>query len=284
VDPAPSNADAGQRELFRSYLASRPAFYALVLCGAAAFAFGAFKQSPAIMLGGPAAVALGVAGVAFLIADRVASDRFYRSFATSIGLAYTGRRELLTLTPLLGAGDRRYCDHWMEGALGADPPLAGGLGHFTWEELERRREKDGDLTEVKARRSATLSVVELEQSLARFKGVYLRPRRAGDDWLSKNLTRKIEVESAAFTGRYELRIAHDMDELRVRQLLSPTLVSWLADHPLTPGFELKAGTLVVYSIRQLEDAGNLTFLLDATRHLAARVLREVSEGVTLPTA
>ena len=51
-----------------------------------------------------------------------------------------------------------------------------------------------------------------------------------------------------------------------------------------PGFELKAGTLVVYVVRTLEDAGNLTFLLDATRHLAGRVLREVAEGVSLPAA
>ena len=82
----------------------------------------------------------------------------------------------------------------------------------------------------------------------------------------------------AFGGRYELRIAEDMDELRVRQLLSPTLVSWLAEHPLTPGFELKAGTLCVFVPRPLEDAGNLTFLIDATRHLAERVLRRGRGG------
>jgi hypothetical protein len=75
-----------------------------------------------------------------------------------------------------------------------------------------------------------------------------------------------------------------MDEQRVRQLLSPTLVSWLAEHPLVPGFELKAGALVVYVVRTLEDAGNLTFLLDATRHVAGRVLREVAEGASLPAA
>jgi hypothetical protein len=269
----PSNADSGQGELFRSYLSSRPAFYALLIGCSAVFLYGAIERDLAIVLGGPAAVALGVAGIAFFAADRAAAARFFRSYAASLGLKYVGSRELLTLTPLLGAGDRRRCEHWMEG-----PEYS--LGHYVWEELERR---DGR-TEVEERHTATICVVDIERSMERFKGVYLRPRRAGDDWLPDNLTREIEVESAAFCDRYELRIAEDMDELRVRQLLSPTLVTWLAEHPLTPGCELKAGTLVVYVPRTLEDAGNLTFLLDATRHLAARVLREVNEGVSLPAA
>ena len=63
----------------------------------------------------------------------------------------------------------------------------------------------------------------------------------------------------------------------LRRLLSPTLVSWLAEHPLAPGFELKAGTLCAFVPRPLEDAGNLTFLIDATAHLAGRVLAQVEE-------
>lgn len=285
----PSNANSGQNELFRSLLSSRPSFYSLLIGCALTFVIGAVKHSVPIMLGGPAAVALGVIGVSFFMADRIAADRFYRSFAGSLGLAYAGRREPMALTPLLGAGDRRHCEHWMEGVLGADPPLSGGLGHYVWEELENKRDSKGDTeTTVKERHNATICVVDLEQSMDRFKGIYLRPKRAligtSDNWLPRNLTRRIEVESAAFGERYELRIANDMDELRVRQLLSPTLVTWLAEHPLTPGFELKAGTLVVYVMRTLEDAGNLTFLLDATRHVAGRVLRELTEGDSLRAA
>jgi hypothetical protein len=283
---APTNADAGQADLFRAYLRSRLAVYALVLGGGAAFTYGAWKQDALIMVAGPAAVALGVVAIAFLVADRTAAERFYSSYAASLGLSYVGHRELLTLTPLLGAGDRRWCDHWMEGALGADPPLAGGMGHFVWEELERKRDSSGhERTEVEERHLMTLCVVDLEPSLALFKGLYLHPRRGllelGDNWLSRTGTRKVEVESAAFTERYELHLADDQDESRARQLLAPSLVSWLAGHPLSPGFELKAGTLVVFVMRPLADAGNLTFLLDAARHLAGRILREVAEGVTL---
>jgi hypothetical protein len=54
-------------------------------------------------------------------------------------------------------------------------------------------------------------------------------------------------------------------------------VSWLAEHPLAPGFELRAGTLCVFVPRALDDAGNLTFLIDAACHLAGRVVEEVEE-------
>jgi hypothetical protein len=288
VDAAPANANAGQSELFRAYLRSRVALYALMLGGAAAFVYGAWKQSPLIMAAGPAGVALAVAGVAFLVADRTAAERFYSSFAGSLGLSYAGHFELLTLTPLLGAGDRRHCEHWMQGALGGDPPLAGGLGHFVWEELEQERDSRGDVrTKVEGRHRVTLCVIDLEPSMALFKGLYLHPRRGllelGDNWLSRSRRREIELESAAFTERYQLWLADDQDEVRARRLLAPSLVSWLAAHPLAPGFELKAGTLVVFVMRPLEDAGNLTFLLDAARHLGGRIQREVTEGVTLTT-
>jgi hypothetical protein len=103
------------------------------------------------------------------------------------------------------------------------------------------------------------------------------------DWPKRAPTSPVEVESSDFTRRYERRPADDQDEVVLRRLLSPTLVSWLANHPLTPGFELKAGALTVFVPRAIEDAGNLTFLIDATRHLAERVLEEV-EGDKLRAA
>ena len=82
------------------------------------------------------------------------------------------------------------------------------------------------------------------------------------------------MESLAFSERYELLVADDQDEIMARQLLSPSLVVWLAEHPLAPGFELRAGMLVVFVGRSLEDEGNLTYLMDATRRIAARVADE----------
>jgi hypothetical protein len=270
------HADHGQGELFRSYLRGRVAILSFVLGASAAFVYGAWKRDPLIMAAGPAVHALVVTAVAWIAADRAAAHRFYSGFARAVGLGYASRSGLLTLTPLLGAGSRRHVENWMYGRLPGD--LSGGLGHLVWERLER--DSDGDV-QVRERNRFTVCVVDLEPSLARFKGVFLRPRRgvvsSYSDWLKGTPMRAVEVESAAFTERYDLLHATDQDELVLRRLLSPSLVSWLAGHPLAPGFELKAGTLVVFVPNPLDDAGSLTYLIDATRHLASRVLAEVEE-------
>jgi hypothetical protein len=248
----------------------------------ATFLYGAWKRDPLIMAAGPGAVALGMTGIAWIAADRMAAHRFYSGFARSVGLSYTSPAELPALTPLLGAGNRRRLEHWMHGRLPGG--LAGGVGHLVWERVERDSEGD---EQVRERNRFTVCVADLEASMALFRGIYLRPRRGvfapHSEWLKRARSLAAEMESSVFTERYELRRADDQDEVVMRTLLSPTLVSWLANHPLAPGFELKAGTLTVFVPRAIEDAGNLTFLIDATPHLASRVLREV-EGDRLRAA
>jgi hypothetical protein len=270
------NADSGQAGLFRSYLASAPAVYAMAFGALAAFTVGAWQGSVPIMLGGPAAIVVAVAGIAWLIADRAAANDFYWGFATSVGLTYANQTSLLALTPLLGAGNRRQVEQWMYGRLPGG--LSGGLGQLVWERLQQ--DSDGG-TSVKERNRFSICVVDLDSSLPFFHGIYLHPRRGlfapYPDWLGRTPTRTLEVESSDFGERYELRIATDQDEIFLRRLLSPTLVSWLAQHPLAPGFELKAGTLCAFVPRPLTDAGNLTYLIDATVHLAGRVRATVEE-------
>ena len=53
---------------------------------------------------------------------------------------------------------------------------------------------------------------------------------------------------------------------------------------LWAGVLRRAGMLVVYVDRTLNDAGNLTYLLDATRKIAARVLAEVADAAARPAA
>lgn len=270
------HADAGQRELFLSFARSRYAIYGILIGVTSVVGYGAWKASPLVMLAGAGAVVLGVLGICFFIADRLAAHNFFAGYARSVGLSYSSPASLPTLTPLLGAGDRRRLDHWMHGRLPGD--LAGGVGHLVWERVER--DSDGDEF-VRERNRFTVCVVDVQASMGLFRGVYLRPRRgifaAHSDWLRRARGRTAEVESAQFTERFELRLADDQDEVVLRRLLAPTLVSWLANHPLTPGFELKAGALCVFVPHPVEDAGNLTYLIDATRHLATRVLAEVEE-------
>jgi hypothetical protein len=274
------DADSGQGLLFKSYLGGAPAAYAMAFGSLAAFTIGAWKGSVPVMVGGPAAIVAAVAAVCWVVADRRAALNFYWGFANSVGMTYAAQTSLLALTPLLGAGSRRHVEHWIYGRLSS--AYDGGTGQLVWERIEQ----SGERRSVTERNRFTICVLDLDSSLPYFHGVYLHPRRGVfapySDWLGRTPVRSVEVESSAFVERYELRAASDQDDLLLRRLLSPSVVSWLANHPLSPGFELKAGTLVVFVPRELEDAGNLTFLIDAARHLAGRVAGEVSEEAARP--
>jgi hypothetical protein len=102
----------------------------------------------------------------------------------------------------------------------------------------------------------------------------------GDDWLRRDRTHRVELESIAFNERYDLLRASDQDEVALRELFSPSLVDWLANHPLAPGLELRAGVLVVWLPGHVEDAGKLAFFLEGAHHLAGIVNREAQEAAT----
>jgi hypothetical protein len=159
---------------------------------------------------------------AFVTAARRAERDFFLGFADAHGLRYVGDAQLMPLTPLLGAGDRRECSHWMVGPLG---DLTCGLG-ATSRGTRPTRSRRG------------LAVL------------------FGDGWLSKQTRRKVELESLRLHERYELWVERTQDDLLLRQLFSPSFVAWLAEHPLEPCFEYRAGTLVVYLERRLEDLRN----------------------------
>jgi hypothetical protein len=284
ADNPPANANSGRRVYFRQLIRNKLTVYVLVLGMIGGFVIGAYERDPLIMAAAPAAVVALVLLVAAVLADKRSARQFFLSFAQSAGLEYIGDWEIMPFTPLLGAGDRQHCENWMLGDVMKEPRLAGGLGHFVYEHvrepadsIEPRRKKTVE------RNSYTVCVIEMEESIHLFKGIFLRKRRGllnlQRDWLADTPSRAVEVESSAFTQKYELRIAEDQDELLFRQLLSPTLVSWLAGHPLSPGFELRGGTLVVFVPRLLEDGGTLTFLLDAAREIALKVHDEVNETV-----
>jgi hypothetical protein len=121
--------------------------------------------------------------------------------------------------------------------------------------------------------------------MARFQGIYLRRRRgvldrldSDSNWLRSQKLEKVELESAKFMERYELWRDRDQDEVRMRQLFAPSFVIWLAEHPLAPGFELRAGELVVFVPGHTEDAGHLEFLLMAANEISKRIQTELTEA------
>lgn len=229
---------------------------------------------------GWAAFALAAALVAMYAwtrAKETAADRFFVEFAPTLGLRYVDGWNLPVATPLLAAGGRRRNEHAMLGPLyGPHGGPECSLSHYTYEVAHETADRYGSTITVYEPHVFTVCVLELPQVMANLRTVYLRRRpRLGltvsKDWLDGWSTAKIDMESAEFERRYELRAGPDQERLVVSELFQPSFVLWLAEHPLRPGFELRDGTLAVFVPGALGDPARLTQLLDAAREITWRV-------------
>jgi len=277
--PGPANADATRSRHFRAALRSRGAFWGFFLGIVGAFLVGAYLQDPLVMAGGPVAAALLVVLVAFASADRRAERDFWEALAPSLGLTYWGTMVALDpIAPLLGAGDQRRFDNVMQGPLEEGLPCS--LAHYSYAVRREAPSLDDDnRPAVLQWFPFTVCLVDLAPSMPRYPGVFLRPKRGlfddRHDWLKNLDPRRVELESIALNERYDVLVAQDQNEAVLRELFSPSLIDWLARHPLAPGFELRAGVLLVYLPGHVADAGKLTWFLDGVRHLVRAVAREV---------
>jgi hypothetical protein len=275
VARVPANTDSTRGTHFRALLGGGTAVVGGTAAVIAAFTIGAASHKTAVMVGGPIAVVLLVVVLCWFVADSQAEDEFFNRFSQAHSMTHSLEWQLNALTPLLGGGDRRKCEHWME---------AGGLA-IGWYTFEVKREH-GDQPDTWESYDFTLSTVDMgELGMRRFQGIYLRRKRGILDrldndanWLSGHRLEKVELESTAFCDRYELWAEADQDALALRQLFSPTFVIWLAEHPLEPGFELRAGTLVVFIPEHCGEAGKLDWLLMATGEISKRVQLELTQA------
>jgi len=116
-----------------------------------------------------------------------------------------------------------------------------------------------------------------------FPAVFLCRRRGvfgmldGKDWLSHANRHKVELESARLCERYELWVDDGQDDVLLHELFAPSFEVLLAEHPLEPCFEYRAGTLVTYVERRLEDEGHLDWMRELTAKIARRFAGEVEE-------
>jgi hypothetical protein len=272
---APANTNSTRNAHFRTLLGSSFSIVGGAIFAAIAFTIGAASHNVIVMLGGPVVVALAVIAIAWFMADSQAEDEFFGRFARAHQLNHWKEYSLNTYTPLLGGGDRRHCEHWMENKGRA-------IGWFTFE----CRQDNGDKPDTWQSYDFTVATVDLgDQGMARFQGIYLRRRRGVFDrldseanWLGGHHLRTVELESTAFHERYELYADRDQDEIVLRQLFAPTFVVWLSEHPLKPGFELRAGELVVFIPGHCGEAGKLQFLLMAADSISKRIQAELSEA------
>lgn len=269
------NVHSTRASHFRTLLGSGPYVVGGAIAAVAAFAVGAASHSAAVMAGGPLAVVVVVVALAWVKATQTAEQEFFTRFATAHELNLWPKWSLNEFTPLLSGGDRRSCANWMESQ-------GRGLGWFTFEV----RHENGDKPDTWEKHPFTVATVELgEHGMNRFQGIYLRRRRGLFDhldsdanWLAHHDLKRVELESTAFGERYELWAERDQDDLVLRQLFSPSFVVWLTDHPLEPGFEVRAGELVVFIPGHCGEAGKLEFLLMASAEISKRIQAELTEA------
>lgn len=271
----PPDSDSTRSAHFRALIGSGPYVVGGAVAAVVAFAIGAAAHSVPVMVGGPLVVALAVVVLALVKASKDAENEFFSRWAQAHGLNHWAQYSLPEFTPLLAGGDRRRCAHWME-ANGR------GIGWFTFEV----RQENGDKPDTWQPFDFTIATVDVgEHGMSRFEGIYLRRRRGvlgrlsnDGNWLRNERLRKVELESTAFCERYELWAREDQDELVLRQLFAPSFVVWLANHPLAPGFEVRAGMLVVFIPGHCGEAGKLEFLAMAAAEISKRIQAELTEA------
>jgi hypothetical protein len=281
---APASADARRGEHFRTQVKSRGSVWAILIGTAAAIVAGGAMHEVRIALGGPVVVVLLVVLAAYRTATARAENDFFAALAPTLGLTYMVGGGYRSITPLLAAGDRQRFEHTMEGSLfgrRGGPPCV--LAHYTYDTHHQARVGNGAEVDRWTPHPFTVVAIDLGAPLARFRGLYLRRRISAlgleHDWLDRApKPRAIELESERFNAIYELRAAVDQDELAVRELFSPSLVMWLVENPLHPGFECKAGTLCVFVPGHEGSAGRITMLHEAARELAQRLGKQVAES------
>lgn len=263
---------------FRRRLGGQLPSYGSLFAIALGIAIAAANHDP---LGGMTA-ALGVLLLLMLVVWRNASaeaeTEFFMKLAPALGLRYMVTGSLPAITPLLGAGGMRRYEHYMEGPLfGVRGGPRCGMAHYTFSTVDSEG-REGH------RCPFTVCGMEIPAALSLFHGVYLRPRGLLlHDWLDRAPRPvEVELESTDFTERYELRAAFDQDKLILRDFFSPSLLAWIAEHPLRPGFECKGGDLVTYLPGHELDADHYTLLHDFARKIAQRIADVVNARYAQP--
>jgi hypothetical protein len=280
----PGNENSGRGEYFRALLGRPATITTLVLGASLALVLGAYFGGGLAAIAAPLGAVVVVVGVVFWIADRKASELFWDHVERSIGFSpFYDPTALETTTPLLHAGDRRVWNHEMMGPLG-DSGLQARFAQYRYD--VRKENTKGE--ESWDSYHFTICLVELEAGMQLFPGVYLRERRGllgmgKHDWLRGRRLTEVELESTEFNETYELQIAPEQDNGRLRELFDPKTIVWLQEHPLRPHIEFRAGFLVVYVPGHLDDLGRIVWLLDATEKIAERVQEEVGEAHTAAT-
>lgn len=199
----------------------------------------------------------------------VAADAFFDRYATARGLRHSENSHVSAHVPLLRRGDERKFPRVLAGRIaGQDARLA----HYTYTEIST----DSDGNRSRTDYEFTVLAFELPpQVAARYRGVSLAPRSlsfgALQDWVQDD--RKVELESAEFAKRYNLRAHDSQDDVALWELFSTTFVHRLATE-LQVYWEQRGADLVFWQKGHESEAADLDrFCLEAW-HVLQRYLEE----------
>jgi hypothetical protein len=276
---APADADATQGRHFKR-IATHPATLVIGCVIALAALVGA-GASAGWGIGAAAAAGVIVLTllVVWLIANSMAAEDFYRSYAAGRGLArIDGKSDLPPLTPLLRKGDERYAEQRFTGVLPGG--LDGSLCLYTYEEETRDSDGNKQTTYV----HFTIVLTELPDTAAYLQELYCQ-RRFGFRFMDsmEDVFRKrqrVEQESDAVDKSYEIFIGEHDDMSKARQILSPSFLVWLEQNSDENfAFELVAGSLVANVKGHKKSAADLDRICTNSAAVARRLEEEAGEIV-----
>ena len=162
-----------------------------------------------------------------------------------------------------------------------------GSGQLVWEEREEgRRDDELSIGKAAARHRVTICVADLEPSIRRFHGVFLHPRRGliapTPDWIGR--TPHARHQGGEHGLLAALRAARGRRPGRgawPASCSSPSLVVWLAEHPLAPGLrDPRRDARGVRGPRRSRTRATSPTCSTPRGELAARVLDEAREAAS----
>ncbi|MFT4048705.1 MAG: hypothetical protein QM648_02575 [Solirubrobacterales bacterium] len=216
-----------------------------------------------------------VVGISFALiwneATAAALSDFLAGYALERQFDYSDQMGLIGATPLLAAGDRRRCEHYMEGSLDDADDVSVAMAHFIVETQEQRSDRRNRPISVFRPHDFTIAVVEIPRAATVLPGVFLGQAGGKHKWLTDPKLIPAPVIDSALRGRSELWIRSDVDRSRLDELMASSFQTWLVAEPLKVLFEYDSGMLVVYVPRRLKSADDLDALLAATRRIAKQI-------------
>jgi hypothetical protein len=219
---------------------------------------------------------IGFAVVRNKAGEHAAAD-FNHAYARSRNYQLAGTTYLGGATPLLRKGDEQYAEATFSGEIA--PGVGGLLAMYTY--VVETTDAHGN--EQKDYHPFTLGMVEVPECAAHVPELYCQ-RKFGLHSLEKvedafrHSKERVEFESDALGGKYEIFTGKGQDQNWLHQLFEPSFIVWLTDSaPEHFAFELVDGTLVAYVHGHKEDTADLDKMAAATGVVAKRLRDESSE-------